>query len=93
MTAIEVFKEITSEPKWYVGFTSPQNASNIKKRFEEKKLEFSTLEKMFNHFGYFSNCKSPWIKGKPCEHLFNAVPEKAGSQNFIIECTRCGFKP
>lgn len=53
MTAVEVFKEITGEPKWYVNFTSPQNASNIKKRFEEGELSFKTLEEMFNHFGYY----------------------------------------
>lgn len=62
MTAIEVFNEIVSEPKWYAGFTTPQNASNIKARFEAKTLDFSTLEKMFNHYGYFSNCTSPWEK-------------------------------
>jgi hypothetical protein len=62
MTAIEVFEKITNEPKWYAGFTSPQNASNIKKRFVEHKLDFKTLTNMFNHFGYFSNCTSPWEK-------------------------------
>lgn len=60
MTAIELFKQITSEPKWYAGFTSPQNATNIKKRFVDKKLEFRTLEKMFNHFGYYLNAS--WEK-------------------------------
>ena len=53
MTANEVFDLITKEPKWYAGFTTPQNASNIKRRFEDKELEFGTLEKMFNHFGYY----------------------------------------
>lgn len=53
MTAKEVFKEITSEAKWYVNFTSPQNASNIKKRFEDGELSFKTLEEMFNYFGYY----------------------------------------
>jgi hypothetical protein len=53
MTAIEVFTEITNKPKWYAGFCSPQNATNIKSRFKAKKLEYATLEKMFNHFGYY----------------------------------------
>lgn len=53
MTAIEVFNLITSEPKWYAGFTTPQNASNIKRRFEAKELGFDVLEKMFNYYGYF----------------------------------------
>jgi len=65
MTAIEVFKEITSEPKWYAGFTTPQNASNIKKRFEEKKLEFGTLEKMFNHFGFYLSASWDKIPNPP----------------------------
>jgi hypothetical protein len=60
MTAIEVFELITKEPKWYAGFTTPQNASNIKKRFDGKKLEFGTLEKMFNHYGYYLT--SSWDK-------------------------------
>ncbi|WP_094570766.1 hypothetical protein [Mucilaginibacter xinganensis] len=55
MTAIEVFNLITSEPKWYAGFTSPQNASNIKKRFEAKTLKQKVLEKMFNYYGYQLN--------------------------------------
>ena len=49
----EVFKEITSELKWYAGYTTPQNASNIKKRFNDGTLSFATMEKLFNHFGYF----------------------------------------
>lgn len=53
MTAIEVFNLITSEPKWYAGFTTPQNATNIKKRFVDKTLGFDVLEKMFNYYGYY----------------------------------------
>jgi hypothetical protein len=52
MTANEVFNEITSKPKWYAGYTSAQNAYNIKKRFEAGKLEFETLSNLFWHFGY-----------------------------------------
>ena len=60
MTAQELFNLITSEAKWYAGFTSPQNASNIKKRFSEKTLAFGTLERMFNHYGF--QLKSSWEK-------------------------------
>lgn len=60
MTAIELFTKITSEPKWYAGFCSPQNATNIKRRFEAKTLEFGTLEKMFNYYGYY--LEASWIK-------------------------------
>lgn len=62
MTAQEVFNEITSKPKWYAGYISPQNATNIKNRFSKGKLEYSTLVKMFNHFGYHLSNNSPWIK-------------------------------
>lgn len=60
MTAIELFNLITCEPKWYAGFTSAQNASNIKKRFNNKELSFEVLQKMFNHFGYYLNAS--WEK-------------------------------
>lgn len=60
MTAIELFTKITSEPKWYAGFTTPQHANLLKKRFHAKTLEFGTLEKMFNHFGYYLNAS--WEK-------------------------------
>ena len=52
MTALEVFNKITETSKWYAGFTSPQNATNIKRQFEAKQLSFKRLSKMFNHFGY-----------------------------------------
>lgn len=53
MTAVELFEQITSEPKWYAGYTSPQHANLLRKRFHAKTLEFSTLQKMFNHFGFY----------------------------------------
>jgi len=62
MTAIEVFHDITSTPKWYAGYITAQNATNIKSRFRAGKLQFTTLEKMFNHYGYFISNNSPWIK-------------------------------
>jgi len=52
MTAYEVFNEITSEPKWYSGYTTAQNASNIKRKFLNGRLSYETLVKMFNHYGY-----------------------------------------
>ena len=60
MTANEVFESITKDAKWYAGYTSPQNASNIKKRFQDKKLSFAILENMFNHYGYYLNAE--WVK-------------------------------
>lgn len=62
MTAIEVFNEIISKPKWYAGFVSAQNATNIKRRFKAGKLEYSTLCKMFNYYGYHLTNESPWQK-------------------------------
>jgi len=56
----ELFRIITRVPKWYAGFTSAQNAYNIRKRYEEGKLGFEALEKMFNHYGY--QLKSSWEK-------------------------------
>lgn len=60
MTAIELFHKITSEPKWYAGYTTPQHANLLKKRFYAKTMEFATLEKLFNHFGYYLNAS--WEK-------------------------------
>ena len=62
MTAIEVFEEITSKSKWYAGYVTAQNATNIKRRFKAGKLDYSTLVKMFNHFGYEIQNNSPWSK-------------------------------
>lgn len=66
MTAIELFNQITSEPKWYAGYTSPQHANLLKKRFHAKTLEFGTLEKLFNHFGYILDAE--W-RPKPSCHI------------------------
>ena len=60
MDAITLFDAITSHPKWYAGITSAQNASNIKKRFYEKKLGFELLAKIFNHHGYY--LEASWVK-------------------------------
>lgn len=62
MTALELFKLITSEPKWYAGYVTPQHASMIKKRFYDKELSFRKLTHMFNHYGYF--LESSWDKKK-----------------------------
>lgn len=62
MTAIEVFAAITEPPKWYAGFTSAQNAYNIKKRFKAKKLSFDVLKNMFEHYGY--ELQAEWRKVK-----------------------------
>ena len=60
MEAIELFKLITSQPKWYAGITTAQNAYNIKKKFHAKKLSFAILTKVFNHHGYY--LEASWIK-------------------------------
>lgn len=62
MTAIEVFEEITSKEKWYAGFISAQNATNVKRRFKEGTLEYETLLRMFTHYGYELSTNSPWKK-------------------------------
>lgn len=51
----EVFNEITSKEKWYAGYISAQYATNIKAKFRAGTLSFKTMEKLFNHFGYFMN--------------------------------------
>jgi hypothetical protein len=55
MTAKEVFKEITSIPKWYAGYISAQYASNIKRQFVMGKLSDVTLNRLFDKFGYSQN--------------------------------------
>ena len=60
MTAIELFNHITSQPKWYAGYTSAQHAYLLKKRFKARTLEFATLERLFNHFGYYLDAE--WVK-------------------------------
>lgn len=51
----EVFDEITSKPKWYAGYITPQYATNIKRKFKAGTLSLVTMEKLFNHYGYFMN--------------------------------------
>lgn len=54
MTEKQVFEEITSKPKWYAGYITPQRASNIKRMYRDGKLPIGTKHKLFNHFGYFT---------------------------------------
>jgi hypothetical protein len=61
MTAKEVFKEITSVPKWYGGYISAQYASNIKRKFISGELSDVTLNRFFAKFGYSQN-EVTWIK-------------------------------
>ena len=56
----DIFNLITSEPKWYPGNTSDQNASMIKRRYKEKTLSFRALTDLFNYFGYEQNIE--WSK-------------------------------
>lgn len=52
MTKEEVFKAITSQHKWYIGYCSQGYATQLIQRFEDGRLSEKTIEKMFNHFGY-----------------------------------------
>lgn len=52
MTTSEVFKEITSEPKWYAGKFSPQIASRIKRQIKKGIYRPDSLERLFDKFGY-----------------------------------------
>jgi hypothetical protein len=54
MTEKQVFEEITSKPKWYAGYITPQRASNIKRLYKEGKLPIGTIHRLFNKFGYLA---------------------------------------
>ncbi len=61
MTQSEVFKEIIAIPKWYAGVCSPQNATNMKRRYKEGKLRLDTLSALFAKFGYTKSVEQ-WEK-------------------------------
>lgn len=60
MNKDEVFKAITSEHKWYLGYCSQGYATQLIQRFEDGRLSDKTIEKLFNHFGYFVLRKTEW---------------------------------
>lgn len=68
MTKEEVFKTITSQHKWYIGYCSQGYATQLIQRFEDGRLSEKTIEKIFNHFGYCVSTPKQWVKqleGKP----------------------------
>ena len=67
MTQEQVFRVITSELKWYIGFCSQPYASQLITRFNNGNLKQETIEKMFKFYGYVVNKPTTWIKseGKP----------------------------
>lgn len=70
MTKEEVFKEITSTHKWYIGYCPQGYATQLKQRFEDGRLSEKTIEKLFNHFGYSIIRDVEWgkqLEGKPKE--------------------------
>lgn len=63
MDTIEIFKSITSQPKWYAGikigesYMSTQAANRIKARFTKGTLSEKKIEQIFAHFGYIKTTK------------------------------------
>lgn len=60
MTKEEVFKEITNPLKWYIGYCSQGYATQLIQRFNDGRLSEKTIEKLFNHFGYFVKREKQW---------------------------------
>lgn len=63
----EIWKEVTSKPKWYAGiksnlgsFYSAQTAYLVKRRFERGVLSEEILERILNEHGYF--LEKRWVK-------------------------------
>lgn len=70
MNSQEVFKQITTPLKWYIGYCTQGYASQLVQRFEDNRLSERTIEKLFNHFGYSVSTPKKWTKqleGKPKE--------------------------
>lgn len=62
MTEQEVFNEITSNLKWYVGYCTAAYASELKSKFYAGILGEKAKNKLFNHFGYKVKKESVWEK-------------------------------
>lgn len=62
LTKEEVFSEITSPLKWYLGHYSQSYASQIVQRFEDGRLSEKTIDKLFNYFGYSVSTPKQWVK-------------------------------
>lgn len=60
MTQKQVFESITSEHKWHIGHYSQGYASQLVQRFNAGQLKQSTINKLFNHFGYTIKQETQW---------------------------------
>lgn len=61
-TKRELFEILTSDPNWYDGLFTYNNAAVIKSRHKTEKLGEETYDEIFFHFGYFKQVT--WSKIK-----------------------------
>lgn len=52
MNPDELFKIITSEPKWYAGYIKHSTASMIKRRYKNGTLSKERMYHIFKYFGF-----------------------------------------
>ena len=62
MNESEVFNEITSKLKWYVGYCSQSYATQLKQKFQDGRLREEAKNNLFNHFGYEIKTEAQWQK-------------------------------
>lgn len=62
MTEEEVFKQITSVHKWYIGYCGASYASQMIHKFEDKRLGRKAIDRLFRHFGYELETGIKWKK-------------------------------
>lgn len=66
-TTDEIFKIITSKPKWYIGlpsrngFHNAQSANRLKNRYKNNNLSEKSIENLFSYYGY-SKIETKWEK-------------------------------
>lgn len=68
MTKTEVFNQIISQHKWYIGIYSQGYASQLIQRFKSGLLKQNTIDSFFKNFGYFEIREAEYVKkieGKP----------------------------
>lgn len=63
MNQEQVFKEITKNKKWYIGFYTQQTASAIVKRYKNKTLSHEKIIEIFGRFGYIKITED-WCKSQ-----------------------------
>ena len=62
MSEKELFEHITSKLKWYIGYCSASNATQLKQRYKVGGVKPETIEKLFKHFGYEKKREAVWGK-------------------------------